>query len=165
MIKTIFPNQMALMWVNSGVFAVLEPCDNPEAIIIDALRVMYPQVHQITVPKFLFDDLTEKCEFPVDVDGEEIIVELTWVIRHADKYANADKLESWHETHYEVVSYIEERETSSQTIKDIWESQGRGGIYELAKNLTDEFEMHNANRAWDGEFFDEIREFLEIKLP
>ena len=42
--------------------------------------------------------------------------------------------------------------------------QGHGGLYELAEELTDEFELLNKGRVWDGEFFDEIEEFLSEKL-
>ena len=41
--------------------------------------------------------------------------------------------------------------------------QGTGGMYELAEELTDEFEKLNADREWDGEFFDEIEEFITSK--
>jgi hypothetical protein len=43
------------------------------------------------------------------------------------------------------------------------ESYGTGGLYELAESLTDDFEKLNAGRLWDGEFFEEIWDFLESK--
>jgi hypothetical protein len=34
----------------------------------------------------------------------------------------------------------------------------------LANDLTDEFELLNKDREWDGEFFDEIERFLDEKF-
>lgn len=73
--------------------------------------------------------------------------------------------ESWCATYYEVVVGIismlyVEGSIPSQKQKD----QGRGGLYELAHDLTDEFEKKFEGRGWDGEFFDAIDEFLGEKL-
>ena len=46
----------------------------------------------------------------------------------------------------------------------VLEAQGRGGLYELAKELTDKFENKYKGKEWDGEFFDTINEFLEEEL-
>ena len=74
--------------------------------------------------------------------------------------------DSWQETHYEVVSEItriihanEGFGLASETVY----TQGTGGLYELAKRLTDEFETLNTGREWDGEFFEEIWDFLKNK--
>ena len=76
--------------------------------------------------------------------------------------------ESWQETHFEVVNGItkELRKDvfTSKVIEKRHEEQGTGGMYELAEELTDEFELLNKGRMWDGEFFDEIDEFLKKKL-
>ena len=73
--------------------------------------------------------------------------------------------ESWSETHYEIVAgiifHIDIEGTVPNTIQ---KEQGTGGLYELASDLTDEFELKHKGRQWDGEFFDELDEFLEIKL-
>jgi hypothetical protein len=73
---------------------------------------------------------------------------------------------SWIETHHEVVStiaislHLNEPDT-------LWmkraEEQGTGGLYELAQELTDEFEKANETREWDGDFFNEIEAFMEFK--
>lgn len=81
-----------------------------------------------------------------------------------DKFPNG--LTSWYETHHEIVRAIaiaDDRETSS-LLKKIHETKGIGGLYELAENLTDEFEKLNDGREWDGEFFDEVEKFSEEKL-
>lgn len=73
--------------------------------------------------------------------------------------------DSWSETHYEVVAEIISRIDIERTIPNtIQKEQGTGGLYELASDLTDEFELKHAGRQWDGEFFDEIEEFLHKKL-
>lgn len=45
-----------------------------------------------------------------------------------------------------------------------YEQQGKGGMFELAEELADEFETINKNRDWDGEFFDELDDFVYKKL-
>jgi hypothetical protein len=55
---------------------------------------------------------------------------------------------------------IDHSELLEKTIKE----KGHGGLYELAEDLTDEFETINKNREWDGEFFEEIETFLNEKL-
>lgn len=80
---------------------------------------------------------------------------------------------SWMETHHEIVAAITETlfvgrmEKERQTISVVskrYSEQGKGGMYELAEELTDEFEKMNEGREWDGEFFDEIEEFINQKL-
>ena len=80
--------------------------------------------------------------------------------------------ESWQETHYEVVaaitteliSYDEYSNFNHQLIGTTLQEKGHGGLYELANDLTDEFELKNQDREWDGEFFDEIERFLDEKF-
>lgn len=77
-------------------------------------------------------------------------------------------LTSWHETHYEVVDEMTRRlhkdEDCTQPISKFVEQNGRGGLYELAEELTDEFEEKFKDYEWDGEFFDEIENFCILKL-
>ena len=75
--------------------------------------------------------------------------------------------ESWHETHFEVVSFIAlqyERESVTSKVAEINDKQGSGGLYELAESLTNEFELLSKGREWDGEFFEEIESFLMQKI-
>lgn len=76
---------------------------------------------------------------------------------------------SWIETHYEVVSAItielaKDEDEMSTVVLNRQQEQGHGGIYELSEELTSEFEEINKDRDWDGEFFDEIDNFLRNKL-
>ena len=74
---------------------------------------------------------------------------------------------SWQETHFEVVSIISciwRLDKPYGVVLQRHEEQGTGGLYELAEELTDKFETLNKDREWDGEFFEEIEEFLTKKL-
>lgn len=74
---------------------------------------------------------------------------------------------SWQETHFEVVSKIQELlfpPITSKVINEILENNGTGGIYELAEELTDKFEQENKGREWDGEFYEEVDKFLNKNL-
>ena len=75
--------------------------------------------------------------------------------------------DSWYETFYEIVAEIT---TSinlgdlSKKITKIQKSQGRGGLYELSKELTDKFEILYKDKEWNGEFFDTLDKFLNKEL-
>ncbi|MEN9512512.1 MAG: Cellulophaga phage phi4:1 [Bacteroidota bacterium] len=78
---------------------------------------------------------------------------------------------SWQETHYEVVAAITNEladdhysEFRDDLVHKILRENGHGGLYELAEDLTDEFELLNKGREWDGEFFEEIERFLDEKF-
>ena len=75
--------------------------------------------------------------------------------------------ESWHETHFEVVSFITlqyEREPTCSKVAELFDRYGTVYVMELAAQLTEEFELLNKGREWDGEFFEEIESFLMQKL-
>jgi hypothetical protein len=74
---------------------------------------------------------------------------------------------NWHETHYEVVqaiTYELMKEKPQGRSLAVQEADGHGGLYDLAKDLTDEFELANKDRQWDGDFFDAVEEFCNQKL-
>lgn len=75
---------------------------------------------------------------------------------------------SYMETHFEIASAIgnELRKDyfDSKVVEDRHEEQGTGGMYELAEELTEEFQKLNEGRLWDGEFFEEIEDFINEKL-
>jgi hypothetical protein len=81
-----------------------------------------------------------------------------------------DMMASYLETYHEMVLGIE-RAKSRGNIGDpqnivqvVYEERGTGGMYELAKEWTDEFQKVNEDAEWDGEFFDEIEMFFTFKL-
>ncbi len=82
--------------------------------------------------------------------------------------------ESWYETFYEVVAFIEETfdyyfdynielEGLNEVVAKRYQEHGTGGKYMLAREWTDAFEKENEGREWDGEFYDEIYEFVKKK--
>lgn len=78
--------------------------------------------------------------------------------------------ESWHETHFEVVQRITfmEDNPEANVVSEIEYTGGTGALYELAKDLTDEFEKIHEGKEWgiddDTQYFDAIEEFLNEKL-
>lgn len=68
---------------------------------------------------------------------------------------------SYLETFYEITSAIESTTHLSGSVSNKrQECQGRGGLYELAKELTDRFETKYKGREWDGDFHDTIEQFI-----
>lgn len=74
--------------------------------------------------------------------------------------------ESWHETHFEIVTAIQEalKKGTTNKVTEKVEEQGTGGLYEMAAQLTHNFEALHKGREWDGEFYDEIDKFVEEEL-
>jgi hypothetical protein len=70
---------------------------------------------------------------------------------------------SWQETHFEIVSAIADellRESEDSKVVELYATNGRGAVWELAEAMTDKFEALNKGREWDGEFYDELDEFI-----
>ena len=76
--------------------------------------------------------------------------------------------QSWIETYFEVVSYIQGElsleDECCKIVKDAMNAEGYCSLYDLAEKLTDEFEEINKGREWDGEFIEEIDVFLNEKF-
>ncbi len=74
---------------------------------------------------------------------------------------------SYIETHFEIAGEIcfdVNRDPQSILIEKVQNEKGRGGLYELAEELTDEFEASHKGREWDGEYYDEVEKFIESKF-
>lgn len=69
----------------------------------------------------------------------------------------------WQETHYEIVAAFYSY-TDSPVLESLEQHKGRGGMYEFAEELTDEFENLHKDKNWDGEFYDELETFIKNKL-
>lgn len=72
---------------------------------------------------------------------------------------------SYTETFYEVVSYLSHisRPATTKTGENILAyltKHGRCGMYDLARELTLEFEKKNQHREWDGEFYDDVEKLI-----
>ena len=74
-------------------------------------------------------------------------------------------VENFLETYYEICTAIEDaRHKEDSETKEIQEKEGSAGIYELANELTLKFEKEHKGFEWDGEFLEEIEEFLQKEL-
>lgn len=76
---------------------------------------------------------------------------------------------SWYETYFEMVEHIVTTLHYSGTVSQKREEeQGIGGLYELAKEMTDKFEEQYKGTEWgkddDTQFFDHIETFLKKEL-
>ena len=94
----------------------------------------------------------------------------TLKITEGGKFPNG--FDSWHETHYEISAAIGvhlhkwEVRSEGSAIIERYESQGTGGMYELAEEWTNEFEFLHPVNDWVEvglDFFDEIEKFLITK--
>jgi hypothetical protein len=79
------------------------------------------------------------------------------------------EFDCWHESHFEIVRAIAlelDKDQPCGTIELICSVQGHGGMYELAKDMTNEFETLHADTVWgeDLDFQDEIESFINSKL-
>ncbi len=93
-------------------------------------------------------------------------------IKRKQQFPNG--FESWMETHFEIVQAITNESTdtigeySSLMAQQREEQQGRGGLYELSRELTDKFELLHEGKEWgiddDTQYFDEIEAFIEEEL-
>jgi hypothetical protein len=76
--------------------------------------------------------------------------------------------DNWQETHYEIVSEISFRVHGSMInnkLDAILETQGRVGLYDLAKELTNKFENLYKGEDWiELDYFEAIDEFLRKEL-
>lgn len=76
---------------------------------------------------------------------------------------------SWHETHFEIVKAITlemNKDEPSGVVAERHEQQGHGGLYELARELTDKFEEEFKDIEWGVtlEYYDEIDDFVMREL-
>lgn len=67
---------------------------------------------------------------------------------------------SWLETYAEICFEIGSRLSSNQ----LENNNGRMALHTLAFDLANEFEAIHNDRQWDGEWFDELNNFLTEKL-
>lgn len=75
--------------------------------------------------------------------------------------------DNWQETHFEIVTEINLQIIENRPCKLIYETlekAGHGGLYELAKGLTDKFEEKHKAVEWDGDWFETIQDFLSEEL-
>lgn len=75
--------------------------------------------------------------------------------------------DSWQETHFEIVSAINKSvDVNGSMANKTIEAIGSGGLYDLAKELTNKFENQYINIEWGEEMIyqDVIEEFINKEL-
>ena len=80
-----------------------------------------------------------------------------------------NSIENYLETYYEIVQAItieHIKDSPKGKVKDIYDSEGRGGLYVLANQLTNKFENMYKNVNWGDEldWFDTIDIFIKNEL-
>lgn len=126
-------------------------------------RGFYPRTDYLN-PMIEVIDIEQKKFLAVDSTQKTIV-----------SYKNEQEVEfpngftSWHETHFEVVSNIFvftswDSIIQPEKLRSINEKEGHTGLYNLAKELTDKFEEKNKGRKWNGEFYDEVEEFVKQEI-
>lgn len=124
-------------------------------------------------------DLDKKAEEGEDLTPEEKIYHISLTMDAAKKsIENHQKkeeeqfpngFEDWHETHFEITRAISNSEHLSGSVANkITCTMGTGGLYELARDLTNKFEKLHRGKNWgideDTQYFDAIEEFLDKEL-
>ena len=138
--------------------------------VFDKLLSIREQFGTLDVPITIWMPDADRSEFSeVDwfTDGAEQHLHSIDLNLKNKRYRFHNGFDSWHETHYEVVQAITQIWTLDKPYGMVLEAQeaaGHAGLYDLAKDLTDEFELANKDRQWDGDFFDAVEEFCNQKL-
>lgn len=78
---------------------------------------------------------------------------------------------SWIETHFDIVYSItlilnNEDVDEDSILYKRYEDQGQGGLYELAQEITDEFELEYQDAEWSADFdyYETLENFLNTRL-
>lgn len=109
----------------------------------------------------------DNSELRADLNNLE--AELIRVISIAEKMPNG--FDAWVETHHVIVEMIEEDFNKGNNDNDYKsvvinrrEEQGAGGVWELAENLTSEFEKKHIIEKWEiDSWFDALENFFNEK--
>ena len=87
-----------------------------------------------------------------------------------DYEVNGESESEYRETYFEMVAYIMEEVDKTRGIAHHRHGQqGRGGLYELAEELTDEFQLLYGDTEWGSDDTDEtnyaekLEQFLDLK--
>lgn len=133
--------------------------DLPEKIqlIMDNMRKDFPDFGlegKMVAQGEDFDD-----RWILKAEGDKVHTELLTLVPDSEFKHFPNGFESWHETHYIVVEHITDyrNDVGQLTIES---SEGFTGLYSYSANLTDQFEKLNEGREWDGEYYDELYNFL-----
>lgn len=118
---------------------------------------------------YYFEDAVEFISFTELGDNEFII--LDYEQSETEQIMSLTDVESYLETHYIISNWIEDftdqkiplDQKLEGVVGERFAEFGTGGMWQLAQEWTNEFQKQHALREWDGEFFDELDDFLEKK--
>lgn len=83
---------------------------------------------------------------------------LSFQISDGEQFVNG--FDSWNATHFEVTLNIDAFKLGTHSfLRHL--CQGREGLYELAREMTDKFERLNKERFWEGDLKEAVRIFCE----
>lgn len=81
---------------------------------------------------------------------------------------NNEELTIYLETHYEVVSALEQAKSlsfdSNNNLIRYYDNHGMGGMWELAKSITDDFETLYRGKEWDGEWLETLEDYIHLRI-
>lgn len=79
-----------------------------------------------------------------------------------------DDLVGYLETHYEVSVMLNDLSSGSiyspENLMKYRELHGTGGMWELAKEITDDFELLHRNAQWDGDWLETLEEYVHLRI-
>jgi hypothetical protein len=78
--------------------------------------------------------------------------------------ADIEGFECYLESHYEITAAIERAEDKALMEEDINLFDGMGSKWQAAQEFTTEFERTNQARQWDGEWHDELEQYMANKI-
>ena len=105
-----------------------------------------------------------------NVSKQEVLLVSSLLNQLASKKANVTLpkgFREWAETHHEIVCTIHafiDNDIMPNKLLDILDREGRGGLYDLSIDLTNEFANTYENRVWDGDWVDTIIQFTKLQL-
>lgn len=105
-----------------------------------------------------------------NVSKQEVLLVSSLLNQLASKKANVTLpkgFRDWAETHHEIVCTIHafiDNDIMPNKLLDILDREGRGGLYDLSIDLTNDFCNTYENRVWDGDWVDTIIQFTKLQL-
>lgn len=105
-----------------------------------------------------------------NVSKQEVLLVSSLLNQLASKKANVTLpkgFRDWADTHHEIVCTIHafiDNDIMPNKLLDILDREGRGGLYDLSIDLTNDFCNTYENRVWDGDWVDTIIQFTKLQL-